>query len=210
MKKSVIMIGILGLFLELTAKDYTKVVQTRTQMLLETKQLLQRQEMLKNKKAAWRERQLVIIDDFNKIYETDEHFGTDNNYGKKRLEKRQKDFYTSLQEKNDQIEEKLSSVRRKLSRMKKQFSHYYTVQMTTAEINGGVAPKVADKQNKVTLLKEYLSSKSSWSACLQKNKSFDAKRVAIENSADFNAKVYEVSNAKLDEAVEKNAVKLNN
>lgn len=204
MKKCIIMISVLGLFLEISAKEYMQDTPSRTQMLLEAKQLLQRYDMLKNKKAAWQKRQIVIIDDFDKTHETDEHFGEKNRYGKKRLEKRQFDFYTSLQEKNDEIEQTLLAVQRKLSKVKKKFSHLYAVPMTVAEIRGGSAPTVSDKKNKIRLLKEYLGSKDSWSACLQKNKSFDAKRVNLENSANLTLKSYEHRSDKLDKEVEKN------
>ncbi len=92
MKKSIIMIGILGLLLELGAKEYAQVAPTRVQMVLEAKQLMHRYDMLKNKKVAWQKRQEVIIKDFNKIHNVDEHFGAGNKYGKRRLEKRKNDF----------------------------------------------------------------------------------------------------------------------
>ncbi len=204
MKKSLIMIGISGLLLQLSAKEYLENAPTRAQMLLEAKQLLQREEMLKIKKSAWRKRQIVLLDDFNKIYEMDEQFGTKNLYGKKRLEKRQRDFYMSLQEQNDELEKNQLTLKRKLAKVRKQFSNLYAAPLTIAEIKGGSSPKIADKRNKIRLLKEYLNSKKSWKTCLQKNKSFDSKRVDIENRADFSSKRYEQSSAKLDKEIEKN------
>jgi len=206
MKKNIIMIGILGLFLELGAKEYAQVAPTRVQMVLEAKQLMQRYDMLKNKKVAWQKRQVAIINDFNKIHDTDEHFGDGNKYGKKRLEKRQNDFYTSLQEKNDEIEKTLLDVKRKLAKVKKQFSHLYAAPLTIEEIRGGEVPQVADKENKIRLLKKYINSKKSWKACLAKNKSFDLKRVDIDNRADMSEKKYNNATFILEKKVNKNLV----
>ncbi len=204
MKKILSMIAVAGLLSQLLAREYVDDIPTRAQMLLEAKQLLQREEMLKIKKSAWQKRQMVLLDDFNKIYETNEHFGSKNLYGKKRLEKRQKDFYMSLQEENDEIEENFQNLKRRLVKVKKHFFNLYTVPLTIEEIKGGSAPKVADKHNKIRLLKEYLHSQKSWKTCLQKNKSFDSKRVDIENNVDFSSKRYEQSSVKLDYEIEKN------
>ena len=204
MKKCIITISVLGLFLEISANEYVQDASLRKQMLLDAKQLMQRYDMLKNKKEAWQKRQLVIINDFDKMLETDEDFGENNNYGKKRLEKRQFDFYTSLQERNDEIDQTLALVKKKLSKVKKKFSHLYAVPMTVVEIRGGNAPTISDKKNKIRLLKEYLTSKKSWNACLEKNKSFDAKRVDLENSANITLKSYEHKSDTLDKEIEKN------
>ena len=104
MTKSLMLILISGIYLQLFAKVIAKETPTKAQMQLKAKQLLQREIMLKNKKEAWQKRQMVLLNDFKKIYETDEKFGTGNIYGKKRIEKRQRDFYMSLQEKDDELE----------------------------------------------------------------------------------------------------------
>ncbi len=53
-------------------------------------------------------------------------------------------------------------------------------------------------------MEEYLSSKDSWRACLEKNKSFDVKRVDIENIAHVNVRRYEYKSGKLEKEVESN------
>ncbi len=204
MKKSLIMMGVVGVFFQLFAKLPLEVAPTRAQMLLEAKLLLQKEIRLKNKKAAWQKRQMVLLDDFNKIYETDEQFGTKNLYWKKRFEKHQRDFYVSLQEKSDAIQEDMLEVKKHLASVKKQFSTFYAVPLTMEEIRRGTVPKVADKHEKIRLLQVYLSSTKSWKACRQKNKFFDNKRIDIANRTDFSAKKYEQSVAKLDNEVEKN------
>ncbi len=208
MKKSLIMISVLGVFLQLFAQDFLDGTPMRAQMLLEAKLLLQKETRLKNKKAAWQVRQMALLKDFNKVYETDEQFGTKNLYGKKRLEKRQRDFYMSLQEEDDALEESLLTVRRRLANVKKQFSQLYTVALTVTEIKSGIAPKIADKHDKIRLLKEYIHSKRSWKSCLVKNKSFDSKRADIENRADIGSKRYEQSSTKLDKEIDNNYKKL--
>ena len=208
MKKSLIIVLIIGGFLEFSARMISEGAPTRAQMLLDAKQLLQRETMLKNKKAAWQKRQMVLLNDFNKIYETDEKFGRENIYGKRRLEKRQRDFYMSLQEKDDALEENLRDVKRKLASVKKRFSQLYAVPLTIKEIKGGSAPRVANKDDKIRLLKEYLRYKKSWKTCLQKNKTFDKKRIDIENRANLNVKGYEQSSARIEHAIEQNEMRL--
>jgi len=122
MKKMVIMIGILGLFSMGFAQDISKTHKT-VKIPVATKHLSQRYTMLKNKKIAWTKRKKILIQKFKELYESADFLGKENRYGKLRLERHQKQFYTSIKEKDDEIETNLREITRKLTKAKKSYPY---------------------------------------------------------------------------------------
>ena len=209
MRNIVIVLGIFGILSQSNARDIALEDLPKSQMILEAKHLYHSYTMLENKKIAWQKHQRKLINDFEQSNETKEHFGKDNVYGKRRLEKRRSDFYSSLQSESDGLEQRLSQTRKEIQRLKKRFAYLYARELTMEEIEGLKVSTVPHRKEKIRLLKAYIQSHKSWKTCLKKNASFDKERVKIENSAYMNEKKYQYLSMHLDEKVERNSIALN-
>jgi hypothetical protein len=122
MKKSVIMIAVCGLL----SGGFSEVVvkhETIGKISSNAKHLSQRYVILKNKKLAWTKRKKVLISKFKELYESADFLGSENRYGKLRLERHQKQFYTSLKAKDDEIDTKLIEIKKQLRKAKRRYSH---------------------------------------------------------------------------------------
>ncbi len=120
MKKHIIMVAMCGLL----SSGFSDVVVPSEQigkMSSETKHLSQRYTIMKNKKLAWNKRKKVLIRKFEELHDSADFLGSENHYGKLRLQKHQKQFYTSLKEKDDEIETKLIMIKRKLRKAQRKY-----------------------------------------------------------------------------------------
>lgn len=121
-------LALLGLVVDLGARSDVVVLKkemTKSQMLREAKRLAQKYDMLINRQQAWKERKKFLIKDFSKIYESEINFGEENSYGQERMQKRQRDFYSSLKAKDLELKKNLESVETALEEIKKAFHKHY-------------------------------------------------------------------------------------
>ena len=87
------------------------------------KQLQARYQIVKNKKIAWRHRRKELVGKFKELYDEPESLGENNLYGKLRLERRKKEFYTSLKEQDSAINAQLFSLKKALKKEAKKASY---------------------------------------------------------------------------------------
>ena len=126
MKKSIIMSVVLSQFVYLSAQEVTGTMQLQVPITLEEKNLIKRQVMLKNKQHAWKMHKKRLIYSFKERHDGDTNLGKEDYYGKLRLQERQKDFYTSLKSKDDDIAKKLYIITKKLKALKKRYTRIST------------------------------------------------------------------------------------
>jgi hypothetical protein len=203
MKKAIVLLGILGIYIEINAEDIFYKHTSKSEMILDAKHLLFKQKMLQNKKAAWQKRVVGLIEDFYTTLDTKVYFGEKNAYGKARQERREKEFYSSLQAQSEEIDKKLLYVNHTLKQLKKEFYYLYARPLTKEEVEGKVASKVVQKSRKIELLKAYIASQNSWRRCFNRNKSFDEKRLEIENRV-LDEQKYRYLSEHLDQKIEQN------
>ena len=122
MKKSFIMIVLCG-WLSAGFCDVVTVNEVIEKIPSEAKHLSKRYEILKNKKLAWKKRKKVLIRKFKELYESADFLGSENRYGKLRLERHQKHFYTSLKEKDDEINIQLRLIKKQLKKVRMRSPH---------------------------------------------------------------------------------------
>ena len=208
MRILIIMIGVLGLSVQMYAKDISYDGLSRKQMLVEAKHLIINRAKLETKQEAWLARRQVLVSEFERDMESADYFGEHNAFGKRRMQRRKNDFFASLKSRDDEVNEKIDHVDTLYKRLEDTFSSLYAVPLTVAEIEGGKSPRVADKQKKIRLLEAYVRAENLWKNCLKKSESFDSEYLDIQTNLEMSVKKYTQLQEKLDQKVEKNMISL--
>ena len=151
-----------------------KKESARRQMLRKAKYLQKKYEVALIKFENWEDKKELLKKTFHKKNGTkDVDFGEDNSYGKKRAQKRVRDYYRSLDLQERHIEERVDDAYVELTKIKDEFLFKYAVPITDEEMNGEQAPSIADKSQKVEMLNQYINENNAWRKCREKASEFD-------------------------------------
>lgn len=171
-------------------QNYQKEV-SRQKMLREAKFLQKRYDDALMKQQAWEERKAALTSAFNEKYRGEETaFGNGDQYGKERAKKRRNEFYASLNREERQIDQKISELEDQMMMLKEEFLFQFAVPLTQEEINGGPAPKIEEKDEKVHMLEKYINESRAWQKCREDVTEFDR----VEQLAESLEKLFPENN----------------
>ncbi len=150
----------------------------RRQMLREGKYLNKRYEDALKKLANWEVKKEELKQKYRQKYShQDKSFGTGNEYGEKRAKKRRQEYYNSLDKQNERITERVLTAQAKLENLKNEFLLRFAVPLTKEEINGGKAPLIEDRSERIKMLNGYIKESSAWERCRDRVFQFDKVKV---------------------------------
>ena len=154
-------------------RSYKKESERR-QMLRKAKYLKKKYELALIKFENWEAKKELLKTAFHKKNgRLDTEFGEGNSYGKKRAQKRAREYYHSLDVEERHIEERVDDAYVKLTEIQDAFLFKYAVPLTDEEMNGEDAPAIEDKTQKIEMLNEYISERSAWKICWEKANELD-------------------------------------
>lgn len=157
---------------------------SRQQMLRNGKHLSKRYEDALNKLQNWEIKKEELIEAYRKKYShQDKSFGTGNEYGQMRAKKRRQEYYNSLNKQENQINERVIESQIKLQNLKNEFLLKFAVPLTAEEMNGGKAPLIKDKSEKIQMLNGYIEESNAWQRCRDRVFQFDKVKV-VANSIE--------------------------
>jgi hypothetical protein len=148
---------------------------TRHQMLREAKYLNKKYEDAVLKLENWDLRKEELKKDFlRKNPHLETSFGTGNEYGKKRAQKRKREYYKSLDKQEGYLQTRVAEAEAKLQDLKEEFLFQFAVPLTDEEINGGKIPEVTDRDQKVEMLNNYINETDAWKKCKERVADFES------------------------------------
>ncbi len=154
-------------------RSYKKESERR-QMLRKAKYLKKKYEVALIKFENWEAKKELLKTTFHKKNgRQDTEFGEGNSYGKKRAQKRTREYYHSLDIQERHIEERVDDAYVKLTEVQDEFLFQYAVPLTDEEMNGQDAPTIEDKTQKIEMLNAYITESSAWKICWEKANEFD-------------------------------------
>ncbi len=166
-----------------TKKEYKREYKkdlNRHQMLREAKYLTKKYNDAVLKFGNWDTRKEELKNGFlkrNPNLETS--FGIGNEYGEKRAQKRKRDYYKSLDKQEGYLQTRVEEAHSKLQDLKDEFLFQFAVPLTDAEINGGKAPLVINRDQKVEMLNRYINETNLWKKCKARVSDFeDVKKIS--------------------------------
>ncbi len=157
----------------------------RRQMLRDGKYLNKRYEDALKKLTNWEVKKEELKQKYlQKYFHQDKSFGTGNEYGERRAKKRKQEYYNSLDKQDERITQRVLTAQIKLENLKKEFLLKFAVPLTKEEINGGKAPLIKEKSEKIKMLKSYIEESSAWDRCRDRVFQFDKVKV-VAGSIEF-------------------------
>ncbi len=162
----------------------------RMQMVREAKILTKEYRLLENKMKSWQEHKDKLIREFHRKNMAMQNLGlgNDNNYIYIRAQKRKKEFYQSLANKERQITTRLMNVSKKLSDLKNQFLFKFAVPLTEEEMFKNRRPKLQDKDKKLQMLGTYIDYRHTYESFRKQNQQFDQVKELMASIPKVNQK----------------------
>jgi len=113
----------------------------RQQMLRRAKYLKKKYATAMTKLENWElEKEQKKKNFFRRYSREDTSFGSDNSYGKKRADRRKREFFRSLAVQEKHIQDRVEDTMAKLADIKAEFLYKFAVPLTESEMNGGTPP----------------------------------------------------------------------
>jgi hypothetical protein len=145
---------------------------------------------------------------FRRYSREDTSFGSDNSYGKKRADRRKREFFRSLAVQEKHIQDRVEDTIEKLADIKAEFLYKFAVPLTESEMSGGTPPSIENKTKRVEMLQEYINENSAWEKCRQKVSDFD--RVSrVANSIETLFPEVNLTSQAISEKMQKNKQEMN-
>ncbi len=162
----------------------------RMQMVREAKILTKEYQLLENKLQSWQEHKEKLVHEFYRKNKAMQNLGlgNDNNYAYIRAQRRKKEFYSSLENKENQITTRLMNVSKKLSKLKSEFLFKFAVPLTEDEMFKNRKPKIVDKDKKLEILGTYIDYRHSYESFLKQNQQFDEVKELLSSIPKINQK----------------------
>ena len=174
--------------MDVNVSNYPKLQLERINMVRKARVLTKEYQKLQNRLKGWKVRKQQLIEQFEEKNRalSEIALGQDNQYGMRRAEKRRKQFYTSLNAKEQKIRNRIASVRKKLDRLKEAFYFKFAVELTDDEIFHDKVVRVKDKEKKIQMLEEYISYMESYENLRALNAKYDRVENLLQSIAKIN------------------------
>ncbi len=192
--KYLVLIFVLLLSHDLCARTDTQVVNypklelERINMVRQARVLTKEYQMLQNRLKGWQVRKQQLIARFEEKNSAMSQLalGQDNRYGIRRAEERRKQFYASIDAKEQKIQDRIASVRQKLEQLKEDFYFKFAVELTEEEMFHDKTVHVKEKRKKIRMLKEYINYLESYENLRALNAKYDQVESLLQSIAKIN------------------------
>ena len=168
--------------------NYPKLELERINMVRKARVLTKEYQMLQNRLKGWQIRKQQLISRFEEKNSAMSQLalGQDNRYGIRRAEERRKQFYASIDAKEQKIRNRIASVRQKLDQLKEDFYFKFAVNLTDDEMFHDKVVRVKEKQKKIHMLKEYINYMESYENLRALNAKYDRVENLLQSIAKIN------------------------
>jgi len=175
--------------MDANSSSYPKLELQRMNMVRKARMLTKEYKMLQNRLKGWQIRKQQLIERFEEKNSAMAQMalGRDNQYGIRRAEERRRQFYASIDEKEQKIRSRVNAVEQKLQKLKENFLFTFAVELTDEEMFRDKVVRVKEKQKKIEIITEYINYLESY----EKLRNLNAKYDQVENLLQSIAKIDE-------------------
>ena len=174
--------------MDANSSSYPKLELQRMNMVRKARMLTKEYKMLQNRLKGWQIRKQQLIERFEEKNSAMAQMalGRDNQYGIRRAEERRRQFYASIDEKEQKIRSRVNAVEQKLQKLKENFLFTFAVELTDEEMFRDKVVRVKEKQKKIEIITEYINYLESYENLRNLNAKYDQVENLLQSIAKIN------------------------